>query len=170
VQTRALLAALLAGKPLDVRPRIRQAPLVPELTDALEVLGILREATVPMALIHDEYGQFAGLITPADILEAIAGVFKADAARVEPSAIERDDGSWLVAGALPLADKLGITLPEQRGYQTLAGFVLAHLRHFPKPGDRIEASGWRFEVLDLDGRRIDKVLATRTHPQLRRER
>jgi putative hemolysin len=167
VQTRELLAGILGGKPFDVRTHIRRAPIVPDTTDALDVLGILREAAVPMALIHDEYGNFEGLVTPADILEAIAGVFKSDTAGVEPYATERDDGSWLFSGAMPvdeMADKIGIPLPEQRGYETVAGFVLARLQHLPKTGEHIDANGWRFEVIDLDGRRVDKVLASRIKP------
>lgn len=167
VQTRELLAAILAGKPFDVKAHVRKAPIVPDSTDALDVLGLLREADVPMALIHDEYGNFEGLVTPADILEAIAGVFKSDTAGVEPYATERDDGSWLFSGAMPvdeMADKLGIILPEQRSFTTVAGFVLARLQHLPKTGEHIEANGWRFEVIDLDGRRIDKVLASRIKP------
>lgn len=164
VQTRELLAGILAGKPLDIRTHVRKAPIVPETTDALDVLGILREAAVPMALIHDEYGNFEGLVTPADILEAIAGVFKSDTAGVASYATERDDGSWLFSGAMPvdeMADKIGIPLPEQRNYETVAGFVLSRLQHLPKTGEHFEANGWRFEVIDLDGRRIDKVLASR---------
>jgi putative hemolysin len=164
VQTRELLAAMLAGKPFDVRTHVRKAPIVPETTDAIDVLGLLREAAVPMALIHDEYGTFEGIVTPADVLEAIAGVLRSDAGGVEPYAIERDDGSWLFSGAMPvdeMADKIGIALPERRSYETVAGFVLAHLQHIPNTGERVEASGWCFEVVDLDGRRIDKVLASR---------
>ena len=164
VQTRELLSALLSGNPLDVRSHVRKAPIVPETTDALDALEVLREADVPMALVHDEYGNFEGLVTPADILEAIAGVFKSDAADMEPYARERSDGSWLLSGAMPadeMPDRLGFTLPERRGYQTVAGFVLAELHHIPKTGESVEAHGWRFEVVDLDGRRIDKVLASR---------
>jgi putative hemolysin len=171
VQTRELLAGILGGKPFDVRAHIRRAPIVPDTTDALDVLGILREAAVPMALIHDEYGNFEGLVTPADILEAIAGVFKSDTSGVEPYATERDDGSWLFSGAMPvdeMVDKIGIPLPDQRGYETVAGFVLARLQHIPKTGEHIEVSGWRFEVVDLDGRRIDKVLASQLKPSRRK--
>ncbi|MGE0628997.1 MAG: hemolysin family protein [Hyphomicrobiaceae bacterium] len=164
LQTRELLAAILGGKPFDVRRYVRKAPIVPETTDALDVLGILREAEVPVALIHDEYGSFEGLVTPADMLEAIAGVFKSDTVGVEPYATERDDGSWLLSGSMPvdeMADTIGIQLPDRRSYETAAGFVLAHLQRMPKTGEHIEANGWRFEVIDLDGRRIDKVLASR---------
>lgn len=164
VQTRELLAAILAGRTFEVRSHIRKAPIVPETMDALDVLAVLRDAEVPMALIHDEYGNFEGLVTPADVLEAIAGVFRSDTAEEEPHAVERADGSWLIAGAMPvdeLADKIGVAVPEQRNYATVAGFVLAHLQHLPQVGERVEAGGWTFEVVDLDGRRIDKVLATR---------
>jgi putative hemolysin len=167
VQARELLAAILAGKPLDIRAHVRIAPIVPETTDALDVLAILREADVPMALVLDEYGHFEGLVTPADILEAIAGVFKSDTAGQQPYAIERDDGSWLLSGAMPvdeMADMLGIALPERRGYETVAGFVLSYLMHIPATGEYVDANGWRFEVVDLDGRRIDKVLASRLVP------
>lgn len=164
VQTRELLAAILAGKTFEVKSHIRKAPIVPETMDALDVLAVLRDAEVPMALIHDEYGNFEGLVTPADVLEAIAGVFRSDTAEEEPHAVERADGSWLIAGAMPvdeMADKIGVTVPEQRNYATVAGFVLAHLQHLPQVGERVDAGGWTFEVLDLDGRRIDKVLASR---------
>ena len=165
VQTRELLAAILAGKTFEVKGHIRKAPIIPETMDALDVLSVLRDAEVPMALIHDEYGNFEGLVTPADILEAIAGVFRSDTAEEEPHAVERDDGSWLLSGAMPvdeMADKIGIVVPEQRSYATVAGFVLAHLQHLPQVGERVDASGWTFEVVDLDGRRIDKILASRT--------
>lgn len=117
-----------------------------------------------MVLIHDEYGHFEGLVTPADVLEAIAGVFRSDAEGTEAYAVERADGSWLLSGAMPadeMADTIGIQLPERRNYQTVAGFVLAQLQHLPKTGERIETGGWIFEVVDIDGRRIDKVLASR---------
>lgn len=135
-----------------------------DTTDALDALEILREAEMPMGLIHDEYGHFEGIVTPADILQTIAGVFRSDREDAEPQATPRDDGSWLLAGSMPadeMADQLGITLPAKREYHTVAGFVLAHLRHLPATGEATEVSGWRFEVVDLDGRRIDKVLAIR---------
>jgi len=170
VTTRELLAALLSGKPLDVKAYVRKASVISDRTDALDALEMLRDAEVPMALIHDEYGHFEGIVTPADILEAIAGVFRSDF-EGEPQAVPRDDGSWLLAGWMPadeMADQLGITLPARREYQTVAGFVLAQFRRLPAPGDQVEVSGWRFEVVDLDGRRVDKVLAARV-PVSRRQ-
>ena len=171
VQTRELLAAILAGRQFEVTSHIRKAPIIPESTDALDVLSILRDADVPMALIHDEYGHFEGLVTPADILQAIAGEFRSDTDGIEPYAVERDDGSWLLSGAMPadeMADKIGIVLPQNRSYETVAGFILAELLHIPKTGEHVDVNGWRFEVVDLDGRRIDKVLASR-HLKVRRQ-
>jgi putative hemolysin len=164
VTTREMLAALLSDKPLDVRAHIRRACTILDTTDALDVLEQLRNAEVPMALIHDRYGHFEGVVTPADILEAIAGAFRSDVDSEKPHAVPRDDGSWLLAGWMPadeMADQLGMTLPVKRDYQTVAGFLLAELRRLPDAGDQVEVSGWRFEVVDLDGRRIDKVLASR---------
>ena len=164
LKTREPLASLALGKPVDVMAHIRRAPLIPDTTDALDALEILREAEIPMALIHNEYGGFEGIVTPADVLEAIAGAFRSDINGEEPPAVRRADGSWLFAGWLradEMADQLGVMLPGDRDYQTVAGFVLAHLRHLPATGEHVDVAGWRFEVIDLDGRRIDKVLATR---------
>jgi putative hemolysin len=166
VQTRDILATLLAGKPLDARKHVREAPIVHDQADALDVLAKLKEADMPMALVHDEYGHFEGVVTPADILEAITGVFRSDldADDTEESAVQREDGSWLLAGYMQadeMADMIGIDLPENRDYETVAGYVLSHMHHLPATGETVDAQGWRFEVVDLDGRRIDKVLATK---------
>jgi putative hemolysin len=164
VLTRELLAVMLSGAAFDIREYVQRAPIVPDVTDALDVLELLRDADVPMALIHDEYGHFEGLVTPADILEAIAGVFKSDLGDDEYRAVERDDGSWLISGSMPvdeLAETIGIALPTPRNYETVAGFLLSKFQHIPKAGESIESDGWRFEIVDLDGRRIDKVVAMR---------
>lgn len=166
VQTRDVLAAILAGRPLDPRKHVRAAPIVYDQADALDVLQKLKESDVPMALVHDEYGHFEGIVTPADILEAITGVFRSDldAGDEEENAVKRDDGSWLLAGYMQadeMAELLGIDLPENRDYETVAGYVLSHMHHLPATGECVNAQGWRFEVVDLDGRRIDKLIATR---------
>lgn len=164
LQTRQLLAAILAGKPMNLSEHISRAPIMPDTADALDVLKQLREASVPMALIHDEYGHFVGVVTPADILGAIAGVFKSDQDEGDIYIVERDDGSWLFSGSVPIdevTDTLGMKLDEQRDYETIAGFFLSIMRRFPKTGEHIEHAGWRFEVVDIDGRRIDKVLVSR---------
>jgi putative hemolysin len=164
IQVRELLTPLIRGEPIDVRAHMRTAPVVPDTLDALDALTVLREAEVPMALVHDEYGHFEGLATPADILDAIAGAFRSDEGGGEPEATRRDDGSWLLAGWMPvdeMADMLGITLPDRRSYETVAGLVIGELQHLPATGESVETLGWRFEVVDLDGRRVDKILAKR---------
>jgi putative hemolysin len=168
VQARELLAASLRDEPLDIRAHIRKAPIIPDTLDALDALEVLRQAEVPMALVHDEYGHFDGVVTPADILDAIAGAFRSDEETAEPEAMQREDGSWLLAGWMPadeMADQLGIALPERRDYETVAGLVIGELQHLPSTGEAVETLGWRFEVVDLDGRRIDKVLASRIATQ-----
>jgi putative hemolysin len=163
IQSRELLASLLAGQALDLRAHVRTAPVVPDTLDALDALNVLREAEVPMALVHDEYGHFEGVVTPADILDAIAGAFRSDEETSEPESVQREDGSWLLAGWMPadeMAEQLGIALPENRNYETVAGLVIGELQHLPATGETIETLGWRFEVIDMDGRRIDKVLAS----------
>lgn len=166
VQTRELLARLLAGEPLDVRACVRAAPVIPDTAEALDALAVLRSAEVPMALVHDEYGHFQGVVTPTDVLEAIAGVFRADADTTEPGAVRREDGSWLLAGWLPvdeMAEHLAMRLPPERDYHTTAGHVLAALGRLPTVGEHVQIGDWRFEVVDLDGNRIDKLIAV-PHP------
>ena len=147
-----------------MRSLVRAATVVPDHLDAMDTLNALRQAEVPMALVHDEYGHFEGLVTPADLLSAIAGEFASDTdPDDEPSIVEREDGSLLVAGttaADTLAERLGLDLPENRDYATVAGLALAAFRHLPTEGESFEEQGWRFEVVDLDGRRIDKLLVS----------
>jgi putative hemolysin len=159
-----LLAAFLSGRPFAVAALIKPAPIVYDKADALDVLAVLRNAEVPMALVHDEYGHFEGVVTPANIMEAIAGGFHTEGETPEQSAVRRGDGSWLLAGDLSadeMADTIGFALPAHRDYQTTAGFVLALARHLPVTGEAFITQGWRFEIVDMDGRRIDKVLVAR---------
>lgn len=164
VQLRELLPAAVSGQLVQLKDFIRDAPVIPDTLDALGVMNVLRGAAVPMAIVHDEYGHFEGVVTPADLLDAIAGAFQADLGQDDPDAIERADGSWLLSGSMPadeMAERFRIALPEKRTYQTVAGFVVDHLEHLPATGESVDALGWRFEVVDLDGHRVDKVLATR---------
>jgi putative hemolysin len=171
VQAKDLLDLLLRGADLDIRGKVRPAPNVPDTADALDVLEVIKGTPVPMALVHDEYGHFQGIVTNADILEAIAGDFRTDEGPVEPEAVRRDDGSWLIAGSMPvdeMAERLGIAVPQERAYHTTAGFVLSAMGYLPKVGESFDTQGWRFEVVDLDGRRIDKILARRVDRMRRR--
>ena len=164
VQARDVATALFRGETLDLAKLTRKAPVVVDQIDAMDALDALRRAEVPMALIHDEYGHFEGVVTPADLLAAIAGEFASDAEPGEgPNVVERDDGSLLVAGTMAadaLAERLGIDLPEDRDYATVAGLALAVFRKLPLEGESFEEQGWKFEVVDLDGRRIDKLLVS----------
>jgi putative hemolysin len=163
-QAKELLDALLRGEALDVRSHVRAAPTLPDTADALDVLEFIKRSSVHLALIHDEYGHFEGLVTNADILEAIVGAFRTEEGPVEPDAVARPDGSWLISGSMPvdeMAERLAIPVPEEREYHTAAGFVLNELGQLPEVGQSFDALGWHFEVLDLDGRRIDKILAMR---------
>ena len=162
IQARDMVLALLDGQLLDLRAMSRIAPIVPDQVDAMDALEALRQADVPFALVHDEYGHFEGVVTPADLLAAIAGDFVSDQDDGdEPAITVRDDGSWLVSGwcaADVLAERIGITLPEDRDYATAAGFVLEMLKHIPRTGESFVAQDYRFEVVDMDGRKIDKLL------------
>src|SRR6266699_7068230 len=128
VQAKDLLDAYLRGERPDIRAQVRPAPNVPDTADALDVLDVIKGSPVHMALVHDEYGQFEGVVTNADILEAIVGDFQTDEGSVEPEAVQREDGSWLISGSMPadeMADRLSISLPPDRSYHTAAGFVLS---------------------------------------------
>ena len=158
-----LVENALAKEPLDLRTLIRQAPVVMDRSSALDVLKALRGSLVHMALVFDEYGHFEGIVTPGDILEAITGAFQEEEGD-EGAYVTREDGSFLVSGWMQ-ADEfqahLGVPVPKGAKFETVAGFVLAELNHLPQVGEVFERGQWRFEVVDLDGRRIDKVLVTR---------
>ncbi len=164
LQAKDILGPYLAGEQPDLRQLIRDAPVIPETVDARDVVAILRDSAVHMGLVHDEYGTFQGVVTSADILESIVGGFHTEEGPAEPAAVRRDDGSFLIAGWMPavaFAQLLHIALPASRRYQTCAGYLLEKFGAIPQEGESVSADGWRFEVVDLDGRRIDKVLATK---------
>jgi putative hemolysin len=158
-----LIEAIAQGGEIDLRDFIIQAPIVNDHARALDVLKAIRASTVHMALVFDEYGHFEGVITSGDILEAITGAFQEEG-EDEPAIVTRDDGSYLVAGWMPIdefSDKLGFPLDPAASYETVAGLILNALNRIPTVGEWFERGQWRFEVVDLDGRRIDKVLVTR---------
>ncbi|MFB9264529.1 hemolysin family protein [Bradyrhizobium erythrophlei] len=164
VQAKDLLDVYLAGRTPDIRALTRDAPIIPETVDARDVVAILRDSAVHIGLVHDEYGTFQGVVTSFDILEAIVGTFHTEEGPAEPAYVRRDDGSYLISGwmpALEFAELLGITLPSPRPYQTFAGFLLQEFGAIPTVGEKITSNSWQFEIVDLDGRRIDKVLASR---------
>ena len=168
IKVREVLAQLLVGGPLDIEPLIRKAEIVPDQIDAMDAMRVLQQAGVSMALVHDEYGHLEGIVTPADLLTAIVGNFVSHRDDGDsPMVVEREDGSLLISGALPadaLADLTGIALPEHRDYATAAGYALSVLKRLPKEGDHFNDRGWRWEVVDMDRRKIDKLLASRIEP------
>ena len=165
VSARDLLIALLDGHDLNLSQLAKTAPVIPDLMDAMDALAVLRGADVPLALVHDEYGHLDGIVTPGSLLSALAGAFAHDLdVGHDPPCIERDDGSWLLSGAASadlLPDRLGVQLPHERDYSTVAGFALSVLKHLPETGEVFSHDGWKFEVIDMDGRKIDKLLASR---------
>jgi putative hemolysin len=147
---------------LDLRALMHEVPVVSDRADALDVLAVLRGATHHLALVYDEYGHFEGIITSGDVLEAITGAM-ATQDDSEPAMVLRDDGSLLVAGWMPadeFCDHMGLPRDMSGGYDTVAGLVLHQFRHLPALGEHVVAQGHRFEVIDLDGLRIDKVLVS----------
>ncbi|HEY0112537.1 MAG TPA: hemolysin family protein [Allosphingosinicella sp.] len=164
VQARDIVAALIEGRPLVLRELVREPPVVPDQMDAMDALAVLRGTELRMAFVHDEYGHFEGLVTPADLLAALSGAIEAGfESGAESPLVEREDGSWWVSGSLSadaLSDRLGINLPEERDYATAAGFALSVLKHIPEVGERFTFAGWQFEIVDMDGFKIDKLLAS----------
>jgi putative hemolysin len=162
VKVREVLAAMVAGERVSIREMMRKAEIVPDQLDAMDALRILQSADIALALVHDEYGHFEGIVTPVDLLTQIAGDFASDRDEGDlPQVVERADGSLLVSGALSadaLADRLGLDYGEDREFGTAAGYVLSVLKKLPVEGESFTDQGWRFEVIDMDNRRIDKVL------------
>jgi putative hemolysin len=164
VRTRTIVDRLLEQAPLDLRSMIREPLRINPELKTLELMAMFRRARPHIALIGDEYGTTLGLVTPADVLETIAGDLAKDAAtRVQ--VVRRDDGSWLVDAQVELQDlerALGAGgLALGAAFMTLAGLILEQLERIPQVGEVLVVNGWRLEVVDLDGNRIDKVIVSR---------
>jgi CBS domain containing-hemolysin-like protein len=159
---RDLLDRVLDGQPVDPMAVIRQPLVIHEAMRIFKVLEQFKKAPVRLATILNEYGGLEGIVTQTDLLEAIAGDL-ADVEGEEPEVVEREDGSLLIDGMMSAQDAFDwLTLqirPAEGGFHTIAGFMLRQLGHLPKVGEHFNYEGWRFEVVDLDGRRIDKVMA-----------
>jgi putative hemolysin len=154
----------LSGEPIDLAAMLRQPLLIPESTHALKILELFKQSGTHITFVVDEYGVIQGLVTLNDVMEVIIGDVSFVDQPHEADIIRRDDGSWLLDGMLPIAELkelLGLDdLPgETRGnFQTLGGFVITNLGHIPKSSDHFVWDGFRFEVMDMDGNRVDKVL------------
>ena len=161
--TRDVLESGPAPGLTELRALVEPATIVRDGMPALDVIETLKRAHAHMVLVFDEYGHFEGVITAMDLLEAIAGDF-AEGENPEPKIVEREDGSLLVAGWMPVdefAERLDLALPGDRDFETVAGLILDHLGTLPDVGQRMQIGGVRIEILDLDGRRIDKLLVSR---------
>ncbi|HLS57868.1 MAG TPA: hemolysin family protein [Zeimonas sp.] len=165
VHTKQLLAQSLRGAPIELATGLHEMLYVPETLTGMELLENFRSSNTQIALVIDEYGEVQGLITLQDLMEAITGEF-ATGDDADSWAYQREDGSWLLDGLIPtpeLKDRLGLrTLPEEERerYQALSGMLMLMLGRMPQTGDTVTWETWRFEVIDMDGKRVDKVLAT----------
>lgn len=166
VSAKQLLNQTLRGGLSSLMPLVQPAVFVPETLTGMDLLEQFRSAGMQMVLVVDEYGEVQGLVTLQDVLEAVTGEFKPHT-QEEAWAVRREDGSWLLDGLIPvpeLKDRLELSsVPEEdKGhYHTLSGLMMWLLGRLPQTGDSAVWEDWRLEVVDLDGKRIDKVLATR---------
>ncbi|MCX7718962.1 MAG: hemolysin family protein [Candidatus Sumerlaeaceae bacterium] len=167
VRARDLLTQVYAGKPLDLASIMQQPLFVPESMTALELLEAFKDYPTHVAVVFDEYGGTQGLVTLNNVLESIVGEIPKPGEEQDSEVVQRADGSWLLGGSLPIDELLEIiqmdSLPEaDRGeYTTLGGFVMARLGKIPAPAEHFDYGRHRFEVMDMDGNRVDKVLVSR---------
>uniref|UniRef100_B8DL84 HlyC/CorC family transporter n=1 Tax=Nitratidesulfovibrio vulgaris (strain DSM 19637 / Miyazaki F) TaxID=883 RepID=B8DL84_NITV9 len=169
LKARDFLAARLVTPDIPVDGFIRQPLYIPETARALTLLDLFRHSEgLPFALVVDEYGEVQGVVTPNDVLEAVVGELPDEGGDPDPAAVRREDGSWLLDGLLPFDEMCSLAGlgaaedPDDRpgSYETLAGFMLHRLGRMPAMGDALRWRGHRFEIVDMDGRRIDRVLVS----------
>ncbi len=163
VDAHDILAAALKGEAIDLGTIVPRPLVIPEQTPVLRLIDLFRRARVHIALIVDEYGTTEGIVTATDILESIAGDLPERGETAEPMIVRRADGSWLVDGMLPIdefEDLVGIDGLAADDFETVAGFVIAELGRLPETGDRVVRPDMTIEVVDMDGRRIDKLAVT----------
>lgn len=154
--------ALSRDESVDMRSLVRHLPTISDLSGAVEVMTALRQSSTHMVLVYDEHGHFEGVITSGDILEAITGTFANG--QDESASVERHDGSFLIAGWMPIdefAHQFDYPFDRDADYQTVAGLVLDEFQQLPQLGESFEKHGLRFEIVDLDRRRIDTILISR---------
>ena len=157
IDVRDLIANCFTGAGVDLRAAVREALVIPETTSALEILHAFQSRQAEIAIVVDEYGGFEGIVTVYDLATRVLGLDED-----EETLVQREDGSWLVDAMMnfdDFAEAIGLRTDEE--HETIAGFVLSRLGRLPKIADHIEAHGFRFEIIDMDGRRVDKVLVLR---------
>ncbi|MGE4351409.1 MAG: hemolysin family protein [Bdellovibrionales bacterium] len=162
VYAKDLLNAVLEGKTLDIQTMMRQPLLVPDTTSVLRLLDMFKQSGQTLAIIFDEYGSIEGMVTAKDILESITGVLPETGQDSEDKPVRRADGSWLIDGMTPIDEVETIievkNLRDSGEFHTIAGFMIDKLGRIPAAGDHFYWGDARFEVVDMDGRRVDKIL------------
>lgn len=162
VHSKDIMNAVLSGSPLDIQATMRPPLLVPDTTSVLRLLDMFRQSSQHLAIVIDEYGSVEGLVSATDILEAIIGALPDDEQDSDEKPVQREDGSWLIDGMTPIDEVETIigmkNLRDSGDYHTIAGFMIDKLGHIPSAGDHFTWGEARFEVVDMDGRRVDKVL------------
>ena len=171
VQVKDLLAAAFDGQPFNLRAALRPPLFLPNTVTVLRALEVFKTSSEPMALVVDEYGDLEGLVTLTDILEALVGELP-DAGETDPRIVKREDGTWLIDGMVGLDELkqvLGVTqLPgEDPDFHSVGGYLMARLNRVPMVADRVTAGDWRFEIVEMDGRRVDRVLVAPVKMQSR---
>ena len=166
VKVREVLALMVAGKKITLKHLMKKAEIVPDQLDAMDALRSLQQSEIAMAMVHDEYGHLDGIVTPVDLLTALVGrQFVSDQDEGDaPALVERYDGVFVIAGSASadeMADRLGLTYDDTREFATAAGFVLSVLKKLPLEGDSFVHQGWRFEVIDMEARKIEKLLVSK---------
>jgi putative hemolysin len=167
VHVKDLLAQCISGQPIDLQASVRPFVAMPEMMTALKALEAFNNAGTHIALVVNEYGGSEGMITLYDIVESIVGDLPTSGEKNESMAKKREDGSWLVDGAMPVFEFKELTgiadLPgeDEYAYTTLGGLILMQLGRIPSSADHFESGGWRYEVVDMDHNRIDKVLVSK---------
>lgn len=170
VSVKRLFAASSQNQSIDLKAIMQEPLFIPESMAALKLLGKFKTSGKHFAIVVDEYGGLSGVVTAIDLLESIVGDLPDEYRRDSDSVIERDNGSWLVDGTLPL-QRISDFIPISEDgffeddYQTLGGFMMGELGHVPRAGEKVLWKGWRFEVMDMDGNRVDKVLVHAPEPQ-----
>jgi putative hemolysin len=169
VRAAELLPAVLRGGRIDLKSLIREALFVPDSMPAFKLLEAFRASHRHVAIVMDEFGAVEGLVTVTDLLEGLVGTLPGNATEAAGWFVTRGDGSWLVDGSAPMEEvtrKFEVEVPEAElgAYHTIAGFVMARLGRIPRTADAFESGGLRFEVVDMDGRRVDKVMVHRLAP------
>ena len=168
LQAKDLLTAALDGQPFNLRSVLRPPLFLPNTVTVLRALEVFKTSGEPMALVVDEYGDLEGLVTLTDILEALVGELP-EAGETDPRVVKREDGTWLIDGMIGLDELkqvLGVSqLPgEDPDFHTLGGYLMARLNRVPMVADRVTAGDWRFEIVEMDGRRVDRVLVAPISP------